>query len=225
MLENSLTQILISFILAGIFFWTFFDRSLKNHVYLFWYGMWNVTLAAESVAFATVSTPFTWVIPLISNIGLACLFTAAKKFVNKRESNYVYYLILAGFLLQLFGGLRGDSGVALIGILLWVPVYFYNYYAVSRFARKSLRNLLLISTLAILGFRFLYVLTGPEFWSYSVMSVFRTIVMLAIIGIHLQRLQRERDFYRVELYEVQEALRKVDQIESNLLKLISECDV
>jgi hypothetical protein len=190
------TNIVLGVVLSLIFFFIYFDRELNNHAYLLWYGVWILFVILE----------IHYLHWLISIVGNYMLLRAAKNFSNKKVTYSEVVLLLVGGLLQLTN--------PLLGVIPGLYVFACNYMALKDYMKVPV-------LIAWLGWG---ALEFKQFYPTEIINVLSSTLFLVtgllILGTHLNRLQKERDFYKMTSCDLKKRLAAIDKLETKLLEEI-----
>ena len=146
---------------------------------------------------------------------------AALKFSDKHLATKYLYALMIGFAVHIIG--LYHNNLILIGIanIADVGIMLFNLVVLSKVRYKVLRAPLFLSWFGWVLLEYKIFIPGDTFLFVSLASINVALTSLTILGIHLHRLQLERDCYKIKFYRLKESLSKIDKLELKLIQLVS----
>jgi hypothetical protein len=158
---------------------------------------------------------------IIKTLSNYVLYRAARNFLGLRLNDNHILIILSGAIFSIIGLLYNKHILAALGIIPTLLVYAQNFIALSREKYDVMKLFLVIGWLGwgVLESR-VFGLGSYELRIVLANTLF-LVTGMGILGIHLHRIQRERDLYKVEALELSKKLGAIEKLENILLQCAS----
>ena len=224
----SFFNIVFGLLLAAIFYRIYFDRELKNHKYLFWYGTWFAVGTLQIFTFEYLRAhglilifPYGIAYFFLSLIQSFILYLAATSFGEKKLRNHIIGFLIFSFILHIVG--LYINSIVLLGIasLAEVAIMLFNLISLSKARYRVLRIPLILSWLGWMVLEYKIFMPGDAYIFVALTNINVALTSLTVLGLHLHKILLERDHYKIKAHKLKETLRKIDKLEVNLIQLVS----
>ena len=220
-------NLIFAVVLAIVYYRIYFDRDLKNHKYIAWYWTWFLLAMAELLIFqhahlqgSHIEGIYVLLFYLTKLLSTIVIFKAATSFEGATIKTNHIVIFIVGFILHIAGAYNNIHLMVALGSIPKLAVFLYNFKVLDKEEYRALRLPLLIGWIgwAILEFKTFF--HGACGIYIVVSNTLFLLTGLVILGIHLYRLQRERDFYKLEACELSTQMQKINKLEKNLMQYV-----
>lgn len=239
MTSLSIFNLIFGLLLAVIFYRIYFDRKLKNHTYLFWYGTWFGVRALQILIFEYLyfhelllffpigvidlflTFPIGMVYFLLSFVQSILLLLAALSFSRKKFPSFMLYVLIFSFILYATSLCTNNLILLAMAKSVSVAIMVFNLISLSKARYKVLRIPLILSWFGWIVLEYKLIIPGDAQILIVLANINIALTSLTVLGVHLHKILLERDCYKIKARNLQKSLDKIDKLEINLDQMIS----